>query len=79
MSRLFDLYLKSVGRGSNLLLNVPPDRRGLINENDSVALMAFKKLRDQNFSNNLLQDAKAYWEINEDAFLKDSISYHAFR
>ena len=75
--QLFDLYLKSVGRGSNLLLNVPPDRRGLINENDSVALMAFKKLRDQNFSNNLLLDAKAYWEINEDAFLKDSISYHA--
>src|SRR4030095_13258682 len=75
--QLFDLYLKSVGRGSNLLLNVPPDRRGLINENDSVALMAFRKLRDQNFNNNLLQDAKAYWEINEDAFLKDSISYHA--
>jgi alpha-L-fucosidase len=76
--QLFDLYLKSVGRGSNLLLNVPPDRRGLINENDSAALMAFKKLRDQNFNNNLLQDAKAYWEINEDAFLKDSISYQAF-
>jgi len=75
--QLFDLYLKSVGRGSNLLLNVPPDRRGLINESDSVALMAFKKLRDQNFNNNLLLDAKAYWEINEDAFLKDSISYHA--
>jgi alpha-L-fucosidase len=75
--QLFDLYLKSVGRGSNLLLNVPPDRRGLINENDSVALLAFKKLRDQNFNNNLLLDAKAYWEINEDAFLKDSISYHA--
>ena len=73
----FELYLESVGRGSNLLLNVPPDRRGLINENDSVALMAFKKLRDQNFNNNLLLDAKAYWEINEDAFLKDSISYHA--
>ena len=75
--QLFELYLESVGRGSNLLLNVPPDRRGLINENDSVALMAFKKLRDQNFNNNLLLDAKAYWEINEDAFLKDSISYHA--
>ncbi|HKP31605.1 MAG TPA: alpha-L-fucosidase, partial [Chitinophagaceae bacterium] len=30
---LFDLYLKSVGRGANLLLNIPPDRRGLINEN----------------------------------------------
>ena len=48
--QLFDLYLKSVGRGSTLLLNVPPDRRGLINENDSIALIGFKKLRDQNFS-----------------------------
>lgn len=76
--QLFELYLKSVGRGSNLLLNVPPDRRGLINENDSAALMAFKNLRDQSFNNNLLLHAKAYWEINEDAFLKDSISYRAF-
>ena len=73
--QLFDLYLKSVGRGSNLLLNIPPDRRGLIHENDSAALMAFKKLRDQNFSNNLLQDAKAYWEITDEAFLKDSVNY----
>jgi alpha-L-fucosidase len=26
--QLFELYLKSVGRGANLLLNVPPDTRG---------------------------------------------------
>ena len=53
--QLFDLFLKSVGRGANLLLNVPPDRRGLINENDSTALMEFKKLRDMSFKNNLLK------------------------
>ena len=76
-NELFDLYLKSVGRGSNLLLNVPPDRRGLIHENDSVALMAFKKLREESFAKNLLTDAKAYWEITEEAFLKDSIDYRA--
>ena len=75
--QLFDLYLKSVGRGSNLLLNIPPDRRGLIHENDSAALMAFKKLRDENFSKNLLNDAKAYWEISEEALLKDSVNYRA--
>ena len=46
---LFQLYLKSVGSGANLLLNVPPDRRGLINEHDSAALMGFKKLRDESF------------------------------
>jgi alpha-L-fucosidase len=48
--QLFDLYLKSVGRGSTLLLNVPPDRRGLINEHDSASLIEFRKLREQNFS-----------------------------
>ncbi|MES1217924.1 MAG: alpha-L-fucosidase [Bacteroidota bacterium] len=47
--QLFDLYLKSVGRGSTLLLNVPPDRRGLINEHDSAALIGFKKLREESF------------------------------
>jgi alpha-L-fucosidase len=52
--QLFDLYLKSVGRGANLLLNVPPDRRGLINTNDSAALVSFKKLREQNFRKNIV-------------------------
>jgi alpha-L-fucosidase len=47
---LFQLYLKSVGRSSSLLLNVPPDRRGFINEHDSAALIGFKKLRDDNFA-----------------------------
>ncbi len=49
--QLFQLYLKSVGRGANLLLNVPPDRNGLINKHDSVALIGFKKLRDESFGN----------------------------
>ena len=39
-----------MGRGSTLLLNVPPDRRGLINEHDSAALVGFRKLREQNFN-----------------------------
>ncbi len=55
--KLFDLYLKSAGRGANLLLNVPPDRRGLINEKDAASLIAFKKYRDESFKNNLLKHA----------------------
>jgi alpha-L-fucosidase len=38
---LLDLYFKSVGRGAHLLLNVPPDRRGLLHENDLASLAAF--------------------------------------
>ena len=48
--QLFQLYLKSVGRGANLLLNVPPDRNGRICEQDSASLMGFMKLRDQSFN-----------------------------
>ncbi len=59
--QLFDLYLKSVGRGANLLLNVPPDGRGLINENDSAALVGFKKLKEENFKNNLSKGREGYF------------------
>ena len=45
--QLFDLYLKSVGRGSTLLLNVPPTPEGLIHPNDVKALMDFRRLRDE--------------------------------
>jgi alpha-L-fucosidase len=58
---LFDLWLKSVGRGANLLLNIPPDRRGKIHRNDSLALMGFKKMRDQQFANNLARKGKGYF------------------
>jgi alpha-L-fucosidase len=50
-AELFQLYLKSVGRGANLLLNVPPDREGLIDAHDSAALVEFKQLRDKSFDN----------------------------
>jgi alpha-L-fucosidase len=52
---LFQLYLTSVGRGANLLLNVPPDRRGMINEKDSIALVGFKKLREKSFGKDLVK------------------------
>ena len=66
--QLFDLYLKSVGRGANLLLNVPPDNRGLIHENDSAALIQFKKIRDENFNTNLLKQADSYYEFSQKDF-----------
>jgi alpha-L-fucosidase len=56
--QLFQLYLKSVGRGANMLLNVPPDRTGMINARDSTTLLEFKKLRDDNFKENFSLTAK---------------------
>jgi alpha-L-fucosidase len=56
---LMDLYYSSVGRNSNLLLNVPPDRRGLLHEKDVESLIAFKKLLDEEFTTDLARDKKA--------------------
>lgn len=51
--QLFEIYLSSVGRGANLILNIPPDRRGLIHEIDVAALQGWKKLIDERFRTNL--------------------------
>jgi alpha-L-fucosidase len=54
---LFKIYLTTVGRGSTLLLNVPPDKRGLFHENDVKALQGFKQLLDKEFKTNLAKNA----------------------
>ena len=47
--RLFDIYCRSVGRNSKLLLNVPPTRDGVLHPNDVASLMAFRDLRAARF------------------------------
>ena len=54
-----DLYFRSVGRGAVLLLNLPPDRRGRIHENEVNSLREFRKTLNQIFSRDLAQTAKA--------------------
>lgn len=54
-TQLFEIYLTSVGRGSTLLLNIPPDRRGLLHENDVAALEEFRQKLNQAFTINKLK------------------------
>jgi alpha-L-fucosidase len=54
---LLTLYYDSVGRGASFLLNVPPDRRGLIHEQDSESLRGFGELIRRIFSQNLAKQA----------------------
>ena len=62
---LFNLYLNSVSHGGNLLLNVPPNRKGLIAPEDSAALMDFRKIRDAAFKTNLFKNAVSKSTQNE--------------
>lgn len=56
--QLWDIYLRSVGQGANLILNVPPDQRGLINARDSASLVAFGNKLRNGFDKNLLHGRK---------------------
>jgi len=56
---LVDLYYASVGRGASLLLNLPPDRRGRIHENDARALLGFRQELDRTFSVDLARGSRA--------------------
>ena len=55
--KLMDIYYSSVGRNGVLLLNIPPDTRGLISESDISSLKGFRSHIDQTFANNLLKGA----------------------
>ena len=56
---LMELYFLSVGRGANLLLNIPPDRTGRIHEKDRAELIRFRRLRENLFSRNLFDEARS--------------------
>ncbi len=57
VNELLNIYYTSVGRNSLLLLNVPPDPRGLIAAEDSLRLMEFRAALDSIFQEDLAQRA----------------------
>ncbi|MFO1524270.1 MAG: discoidin domain-containing protein, partial [Kiritimatiellia bacterium] len=56
---LMQIYLQSVGRGATFNLNVPPDRRGLLHENDVESLRQLGAHLRATFSANLAAGAVA--------------------
>ena len=62
LKHLADIYFQSVGYNSVLLLNIPPDRRGLINEADVQRLNEFAAYREKIFTNNRVEKGRKDWE-----------------
>jgi len=56
---LLKIYYESVGRGANLILNLPPDRRGRLHENDVKSLREWGRLLNATFAKDLARGAKA--------------------
>lgn len=61
LKHLADIYFQSVGYNSVLLLNIPPDRRGLINEADVQRLNEFAVYRERVFASNKVVNGRKYW------------------
>jgi alpha-L-fucosidase len=59
LEHLIKIYFESVGRNSLLLLNIPPDKRGLFHENDVSRLKELKKYLDLTFNTDLALGASA--------------------
>ena len=64
---LLGLYFNSVGRNSKLLLNVPPNRDGLLDAPDVAALQGFHARKSALFAHDLLRGARVRASGGRDA------------
>ena len=58
LDEMVDFYYHSVGRNATFLLNIPPDRRGLIHENDIERLKEYAAVIKADFKTEVLSKAK---------------------
>ncbi|TWT82854.1 Alpha-L-fucosidase [Planctomycetes bacterium CA13] len=59
LQQLIDIYYSSIGNGANLLLNVPPDRRGRFHEADVARLIEFGRVIEKTFDDDLAKSKPA--------------------
>ncbi len=76
--KLTDIYFSSVGRNSLLLLNIPPNKKGLISDSDAVHLKEFKQELNTIFKTNIAKGATITCAngLNMTAILDDKSSQY---
>ena len=68
---LFSLWLCSLGRGAGLLLNIPPDKRGLLHERDVASLLSFAAFLKKSLASNLSSAATVEYTPSQNDFCKE--------
>ena len=61
LANLVNIYYHSVGCNSVLLLNIPPDKRGLIHENDVKRIKELAEYIKKTFADNKVEKGKTAW------------------
>jgi len=74
--KLTDIYYSSIGKNSVLLMNIPPNKEGLIDDHDRAVLSEWTQIRKKTFGKNLAKDAIITCEngLNEQALLDGDYS-----
>ncbi len=62
LANLVNIYYRSVGCNSVLLLNIPPDKRGLIHENDVQRIKELSEYINKTFANNYVENGNQVWK-----------------
>ena len=65
VANLVDIYYQSVGCNSVLLLNIPPDKRGLLHEVDVNNLKEFGEYIEKSFADNAVVNGDKLWRAAE--------------
>jgi alpha-L-fucosidase len=73
VDQLADLYFRSVGRNSKLLLNVPPARDGLLHGTDVARLAGFHDRQRALFSEDLAKGRRMRWRATGPATAEGEI------
>ena len=68
LQQLVDIYYQSVGMNSVLLLNIPPDKRGLLHEVDVARLKEFGVYIKNTFKRNKLTNGNIAWTAQNGDF-----------
>ena len=72
LEELVEIYFHSVGRGTPLLLNIPPNQDGLFDERDSQRLYEFRAYCDELFKEDLALGSK----VSGPALSEDFACHH---
>ena len=62
LANLVNIYYQSVGCNSVLLLNIPPDKRGLIHETDVQRIKELSDYINKTFANNYVENGNKMWQ-----------------
>jgi alpha-L-fucosidase len=65
ISQLVDIYYTSIGRNGNLILNLSPDSRGLIPDDQVLALSRMAQVVNETFATNLVDGGKLTADSSE--------------